>query len=670
MAVLCYWKSGYSGDASYGKLRRMIQDGDIVVNNTDSTKYVTATIDGVTYRFYNSAIYLNTSTNVFYPMFLTTNGSTDEHSWATQQWVSSSGGWWSDASYTSCVYNEPFYYAYAIRKRNGGIVTLDCVYYVLDSEIIDPAVPVFTDYNEYLAYITNPVPIVSNGGGATHVAKRTGLLKDLSSYTSDILIVSGGGGGGTLYKRVSYTGKDAGGISGSGYNSADQSTGYAFGLGESSEAVASGGAGLYGGYKGVEESSEPTCLVLYDSTGSDVYIDPRIDDNSKWELIGEKNSGKGYMGIQEGYLGMSQSDNHHNWMTTLAKFAKRNWAYLCVMGETLSASYPVRSNNFVCAIQNKPTTFSPDIVDSRHTDRDPNQGVVSTIKVRIDDLSFDEFYITIYGANSKYKIYKLWLERDTVTSSGGAGSGYIGNSFLNNKKMVGHDVPTSSVESTKTESTNEVNASAASGKPKSGDGHARIKLLSRYHNAFDLFTTTNTANRIVNSFSKEASYLNPTEGDTYNDLKPYLRNENYMFIGGSYNGKKIPVIDTNAKTISYDNAGSTYASWVMIPIRRVHNVDQLKATIRFDAKDPSPYCNLIVALYYTDGQNIYYDINNEFPLHINDYIYWEIQGNYNVGTWYDIVSEQQGITLPYVDYILVGSFRSRITVKDIYLRYN
>lgn len=95
----------------------------------------------------------------------------------------------------------------------------------------------------------------SNGGGATHIAKRTGQLKDLSSYTSDILIVSGGGGGGLLVDTTEYTGKEAGGISGSGDNSADQSTGNAFGLGESGTNESGGGSGLYGGYKGTSSKS-------------------------------------------------------------------------------------------------------------------------------------------------------------------------------------------------------------------------------------------------------------------------------------------------------------------------------------------------------------------------------------------------------------------------------
>lgn len=99
------------------------------------------------------------------------------------------------------------------------------------------------------------ISYTANGGGATHIAKRTGQLKDLSSYASDILIVSGGGGGGLLVGETAYTGKEAGGISGSGDNSADQTTGNAFGLGESGTNLSGGGSGLYGGYKGTSSKS-------------------------------------------------------------------------------------------------------------------------------------------------------------------------------------------------------------------------------------------------------------------------------------------------------------------------------------------------------------------------------------------------------------------------------
>ena len=179
----------------------------------------------------------------------------------------------------------------------------------------------FKNVNIYVdgEYWSGPTPpiqtITSNGGGATHIAKVTGQLSALSSNLSDILMVSGGGGGGLLAGDTDYSGKEAGGISGSGDNSADQTTGNAFGRGESGTNVSGGGSGLYGGYKG------------------------------------------------------------------------------------------------------------------------------------------------------------------TSSKSGGAGSGYIGNSLVSNKKMVGYNVPTSSSESTKTESVNEASESPVSGKPKIGNGYAKIKFL-------------------------------------------------------------------------------------------------------------------------------------------------------------------------------------------------
>lgn len=155
-----------------------------------------------------------------------------------------------------------------------------------------------------------------------------------------------------------------------------------------------------------------TELILYDATGSTVYIDPRIDDNSKWELKGEKNDGKGYMGIQDGYLGMSRADNHHNWMTTLTKFAKGGWTYICVTGEIREHYGSVITNGaFVAVMDEKPTVYYPDIQNSSHT---PTQSStlqeITTQRLDISNLSFDDFHVVIYGANDLYKVYKIWLE--------------------------------------------------------------------------------------------------------------------------------------------------------------------------------------------------------------------------------------------------------------------
>lgn len=105
--------------------------------------------------------------------------------------------------------------------------------------------------------------IVGGGGGATHIALVTGLLKDIG-YTDFVtnqqgLIVAGGGGGGNYewgYNQGTYNfyGGAGGGLTGgNGSNDASsgatQTTGYAFGLGQSntSGSGGGGGGGLYGG---------------------------------------------------------------------------------------------------------------------------------------------------------------------------------------------------------------------------------------------------------------------------------------------------------------------------------------------------------------------------------------------------------------------------------------
>lgn len=116
------------------------------------------------------------------------------------------------------------------------------------------------------------------GGGATHIALRTGVLSSLNSYRSDILIASGGGGGGYYYPSFNSVGGDAGGInggiapngtcngrtlykgyaasqSGAGSNNAcggDQRGWYAgFGYGRAgTEWQSGGGAGFFGGGAG------------------------------------------------------------------------------------------------------------------------------------------------------------------------------------------------------------------------------------------------------------------------------------------------------------------------------------------------------------------------------------------------------------------------------------
>ncbi len=62
--------------------------------------------------------------------------------------------------------------------------------------------------------------------------------------------------------------------------------------------------------------------------------------------------------------------------------------------------------------------------------------------------------------------------------TGGGGSGYIGNTLLTNKVMYCYNCTESNEESTKTISTTNVDETAISTYAKTGDGYARITLLS------------------------------------------------------------------------------------------------------------------------------------------------------------------------------------------------
>lgn len=103
-----------------------------------------------------------------------------------------------------------------------------------------------------------------SGGGATHIAKRSGTLRDLGS-TNGLLIVAGGGGGGTSGTRKEdrnfpSNGGSGGGLTGGkgglGYygwsgDGGTQTSGRAFGYSEGcGDYAGPGGGGLYGGYSG------------------------------------------------------------------------------------------------------------------------------------------------------------------------------------------------------------------------------------------------------------------------------------------------------------------------------------------------------------------------------------------------------------------------------------
>ena len=119
------------------------------------------------------------------------------------------------------------------------------------------------------------------GGGATHIATKSGLLNSLENYKNNIYIVSGGGGGAAWI----CTSGNGGGYKGTiGYRSgtlysqsATQLDGYKFGQGGSgSDSYGTpgggGGGGYYGGYGGYIENKNDFSIDAIPGAGGSGYI--------------------------------------------------------------------------------------------------------------------------------------------------------------------------------------------------------------------------------------------------------------------------------------------------------------------------------------------------------------------------------------------------------------
>lgn len=87
--------------------------------------------------------------------------------------------------------------------------------------------------------------------------------------------------------------------------------------------------------------------------------------------------------------------------------------------------------------------------------------------------------ISLLGETNRSRLYTIMgdIPTEAPSPNAGAGSGYIGYPLLDNKKMVGYNVPTSSAVNTKTESVSEASENPVADKPKIGNGFARIKFL-------------------------------------------------------------------------------------------------------------------------------------------------------------------------------------------------
>ena len=161
-------------------------------------------------------------------------------------------------------------------------------------------------------------PAGYGGGGATHIALKTGVLSGLSSYKSDILIVAGGGGGGSENSKLGGSGggttggngtascyASTGGTQTSGGAAGDSdATGGSFGQGGSAPngsaksgtyGAGGGGGGYYGG-GGSSFKSGSECAG--GGSGGSGYLSSTLTNSS---MTNGARAGSGYARIT--YIG-------------------------------------------------------------------------------------------------------------------------------------------------------------------------------------------------------------------------------------------------------------------------------------------------------------------------------------------------------------------------------
>ena len=181
-----------------------------------------------------------------------------------------------------------------------------------------------------------------SGGGATHIATKSGLLKTLSNSTDSILIVSGSGGGsGSTGSSCSSKGGSGGGISGtvpknncsdcgtrsggtqtSGGRSRFGTGGFGFGAGSTTSYSVGGGSGFYGGagdtyewgatggsgYIGNSKLTNKK-MYCYDCTESSDESTKTISTTNISEIPTENNAKKGNGYAKITLLGSNNSDS-------------------------------------------------------------------------------------------------------------------------------------------------------------------------------------------------------------------------------------------------------------------------------------------------------------------------------------------------------------------------
>ena len=375
------------------------------------------------------------------------------------------------------------------------------------------------------------------GGGATHIAITSGFLSSFENKKEGILIVAGGGGGGA---SVDVMGSDGGGYKGNdgGYSSlfptyhgtgGTQTIGGfdftinsnygTFGQGSGfSDNVKyggnGGGGGFYGGggtnrghsgggggsgYIGNSLLTEKS-MYCYKCAESNETSTKTISTTCTraTPTANCAKQGNGYARIT---LMTAQSTIATDTVTITAQ-ENASQSLENITGKSLTCKLKLNKvSRTEKKVYNGPTEWVFDYTGGEQTFTAPVSG---TYKLEVwgaqggsgsfnnysnDKAGYGGYSLGLISINLSSKIYINVGGAGGVVNSingsaggynggGAGGSGYIGNSLLNEKTMYCYNCTESSETSTKTISTTCVNSNPIENCAKSGNGYARITLIS------------------------------------------------------------------------------------------------------------------------------------------------------------------------------------------------
>lgn len=325
----------------------------------------------------------------------------------------------------------------------------------------------------------------SNGGGATRVAKVTGQLSSLSSNLSDILIISGGGGGGFITPGSSDLQSYIDKLKTTTCGASNQYSLLYWNLNRD----------------GSRSANLPNIYSFIIPTGN-FNNNATTYDSIYFCTVGTvdiTNNGGGSITAEYDFVNAPNDCVSISYQTMYGQIKTEKGNYGVVVRQWSSNTLTVDRLLNISTIPSFTTSFNTMEACLQYLTQHFRH-----INVTVNGIPWEAYLNHVYsgaeaggisgsgtksanqstgyafgqgesnsgvsgGGGGLYGGYK-----GTSEKSGGAGSGYIGNEFLSNKKMVGFNVPTSSTASTKTESVQTCNIAPYADTPKVGNGFVRI----------------------------------------------------------------------------------------------------------------------------------------------------------------------------------------------------